>query len=161
MGLALSIIQAEFFTGFLWTTEFTVILIAMVLFFYLNVEGNILKVDLKSTNFYYVYFVFALLFFFSMFFFSNSLSYIQKNLDWLFFSYVFDDWYEAFNNSVMNDFMALTLAYYSLNSIEFLLVGYLLLMGSVLCVALNKIQKNSKISGNSDFLNFFNFFSSF
>jgi hypothetical protein len=61
----------------------------------------------------------------------------------------------------MNDFMALTLAYYSLNSVEFLLVGYLLLMGSVLCVSLNKIQKNSKISGNSDFLNFFNFFSNF
>lgn len=61
----------------------------------------------------------------------------------------------------MNDFMALTLAYYSLNSIEFILVGYLLLMGSVLCVALNKIQKNSKINGNFEFLNFFNFFSSF
>jgi hypothetical protein len=30
-----------------------------------------------------------------------------------------------------------------------------------LCVSLNKIQKNSKISGNSDFLNFFNFFSNF
>lgn len=161
LGLAISIVQAELFTGFLWTTEFTVIMIALVLFFYLNVEGNLLKLNLKNSNFLFLYLIYFFTFVFSVFYFSNNTIFYQQNLDWLFFSYIFDDWYEAFNNSLMNDFITLTLAYYSINSFEYILVGYLLLLGSVLCVILNKIQKNVKIDGNSNFLNFFNFFSSF
>ena len=161
LGLAISIVQAELFTGFLWTTEFTVIMIALVLFFYLNVEGNLLKLNLKNSNFLFLYLIYFFTFVFSVFYFSNNTIFYQQNLDWLFFSYIFDDWYEAFNNSLMNDFITLTLAYYSINSFEYILVGYLLLLGSVLCVVLNKIQKNVKIDGNSNFLNFFNFFSSF
>jgi hypothetical protein len=161
LGLAISIIQAELFTGFLWTTEFTVIMIALVLFFYLNVEGNILKINLKTTNFLFIYFIYLSFFLFSLFYYTNNTLFYQSNLDWLFFSYVFDDWYEAFNNTIMNDFMSLTLSYYSVNSFEFLMVGYLLLLGSVVCVSLNKIQKDVKINNNSNFLNFFNFFSNF
>lgn len=161
LGLAISIVQAELFTGFLWTTEFTVIMIALVLFFYLNVEGNLLKLNLKNSNFLFLYLIYFFTFVFSVFYFSNNTIFYQQNLDWLFFSYIFDDWYEAFNNSLMNDFITLTLAYYSINSFEYILVGYLLLLGSVLCVVLNKIQKNVKIDGNSNFLNFFNFFSNF
>jgi hypothetical protein len=61
----------------------------------------------------------------------------------------------------MNDFFSLTLSYYSVNSVEFLLIGYLLLLGSVVCVSLNKIQKDSKINNLPTFFKFFNFFSNF
>ena len=136
-------------------------MIALVLFFYLNVEGNLLKLNLKNSNFLFLYIIYIFTFFFSFLYFSNNTIFYQQNLDWLFFSYVFDDWYEAFNNTLMNDFLTLTLAYYSVNSFEYILVGYLLLLGSIICVALNKIQKNVKLNGNSNFLNFFNFFSNF
>ena len=158
IGLAISIVQAELFTGFLWTTEFTIILIILILFFYLNIEGNFLKINLKNINFYYIYLFFFFLFLFSLYFFFNPYSYIQKELNWLFFSYFYNDWYEALNNILMNDFIVLTLSYYSINSIEFFLIGYLLLLGSVVCVILNKIQKNSRINNTSNFLKFFSYF---
>lgn len=136
-------------------------MIALVLFFYLNVEGNLLKLNLKSNNYMYIYIIFFLLFVFSSIYFSNNTIFYQEGIDWLFFSFIFDDWYESFNNNIMNDFICLTLSYYSVNSFEFILVGYLLLLGSVVCVSLNKIQKNVKINNSSNFFNFFNFFSNF
>lgn len=136
-------------------------MIALVLFFYLNVEGNLLRLNLKNNNYIYIYFIFFLLFFFSSTYFLNNTVYYQQNVDWLYFSFIFDDWYESLNNNIMNDFISLTLSYYSVNSFEFILVGYLLLLGSVVCVSLNKIQKNIKLGNNSNFINFFNFFSNF
>lgn len=46
----------------------------------------------------------------------------------------------------MNDFLVLTIGYYSLNNFELLLIGLLLLVGSIVCVILNKNQKNIKNS---------------
>lgn len=160
-GLVLSLLQADLFTGFLWTTEFTIILIALILFFYLNVEGSILKINLKISNFYFVYFLFFFLF---IFFFKNSM---YNNLDcyndlnWLFFNFYFDDWYESLNNFLMTDFISLYTTYYSVNSIEFLIIGYLLFLGSLISVSLNKSYKNLKIYDNSNFLKLFNFFNNF
>ena len=57
--------------------------------------------------------------------------------------------------------MVLTLSYYSINSIEFILVGYLLLIGSIICVLLNKIQKNIKLNYLWIYFNFFNLFENF
>lgn len=160
-GLILSLLQAEIFTGFLWTTEFTVILIALILFFYLNVEGSILKININISNFYYVFFlIFFLFFFFSYFSFFDSINYYNE-LNWIFFNFYFDDWYESLNNFLMTDFISLYTTYYSINSVEFLIIGYLLFLGSLIAVALNKSQKNSKINENSNFLKLFNFFSNF
>ena len=61
----------------------------------------------------------------------------------------------------MNDFLVLTIGYYSVNSLEFVLIGFLLLVGSVVCVVLNKIQKNVKISNSASFLNLFSFFTDY
>lgn len=161
LGLTISIIQAELFTGFLWVTEFTIILIVLVLLFYLNIEGNILMINLKKTNFFYIYFIYIFFFFFTFFYFFNENIFIQKRLDWIYFSFLFDDWYESSNNLLMNDFISLTLSYYSLNNIEFILVGYLLLIGSIICVNLNKIQKSSIILNVPNLLNLFNFFNNY
>jgi len=61
----------------------------------------------------------------------------------------------------MNDFRALTIAYYSVNSIEFLLVGLILLVGSLVCVNLNKLQKSIKIFKYSIYFNIFDYFKDF
>lgn len=160
-GLVLSLVQADLFTGFLWTTEFTIILIALILFFYLNVEGSILKINLKISNFYFIFFLFFFLFFF---FFKNSMYNnldFYNDLNWLFFNFYFDDWYESLNNFLMTDFISLYTTYYSINSVEFLIIGYLLFLGSLISVSLNKSHKNLKIYDNSNFLKLFNFFNNF
>lgn len=160
-GLILSLIQAEIFTGFLWTTEFTIILIALILFFYLNVEGSILKINLKLSNFYFFFFIFFFLFiYFLKFSYFTNINFFD-NLNWLFFNFYFDDWYESLNNFLMTDFIALYSTYYSINNIEFLIIGYLLFLGSLISVSLNKAQKNLKIYDNSNLLKLFNFFSNF
>jgi hypothetical protein len=58
----------------------------------------------------------------------------------------------------MNDFTHLLISYYSINSFEFLIVGLILLVGSVLCVNLYKNNKNVRLQSYGNFFNFFNFF---
>jgi ABC-type multidrug transport system permease subunit len=74
---------------------------------------------------------------------------------------LWDDFYEALFNTNMNDFRVLTIGYYSINSIEFLLIGLILLVGSVVCVNLNKIQKSLRVFKYSSYFNIFNFFKDF
>jgi hypothetical protein len=74
---------------------------------------------------------------------------------------LWDDFYESLYNVNMNDFRALTVAYYSINSIEFLLVGFILLVGSLVCVNLNKLQKSMKIFKYSIYFNMFDYFKDF
>ena len=58
----------------------------------------------------------------------------------------------------MNDFSILLVAYYSVNSLELIIVGFILLIGSVVCVNLHKINKNTNVESFSNFFSFFNFF---
>jgi hypothetical protein len=61
----------------------------------------------------------------------------------------------------MNDFTALTISYYIINSIEFLSIGLLLLIGSVVCVNLYKSNKNFSVIKQSNILSVFDFFKDF
>ena len=47
-----------------------------------------------------------------------------------------EDYYEALNDTYVNDLMGIFINLYSLNSILFLVVGFLLLVGSIICVVL-------------------------
>jgi len=58
----------------------------------------------------------------------------------------------------MNDFSVLFVSYYTVNSLEFLIIGVILLVGSVICVNLHKTNKNKRIESYGNFLTFFNFF---
>lgn len=158
-GIFISVIQMELFTGFLWVVECTVIFIALLLLFYLNIEGTQLRLNLKV---YRIYFVFILFLIFSIFnnylFIGNFEFYIPiifNNID------LWDDFYEALYNVNMNDFRALTIGYYSINSIEFITIGLILLVGSVVCVNLNKIQKSMRVYKYSSYFNMFDFFKDF
>ena len=50
----------ELFAGFLWVVECTVIFIALILLFYLNVEGTQLRFNLKSYRLYFVFILFII-----------------------------------------------------------------------------------------------------
>lgn len=65
----------------------------------------------------------------------------------------------------MNDFFILTISYYSFNNFEFLILGLLLLVGSIICIILNKnikLIKNNNILFSyfhlSKLLNFFQYY---
>lgn len=61
----------------------------------------------------------------------------------------------------MNDFISLFTSFYIINSVEFIVMGYLLFIASIVAVSLNKIQKDNKINSQASFLKLFNYFSSF
>nr|AAA32104.2 unknown [Tetrahymena pyriformis] len=158
-GLFICLYQMELFTGFLWVAEFTIIFIAVVLLFYLNVDGLHLKYNNNLNNI--IYFIPSLLLFL-VFFNMDSYSELElylpielNNIDY------YDDYYEAVNNNIMNDFTPLTISYYSINSIEFIIIGLLLSLGSVACVNLYKSNKNFTIIKQSNLLNMFDFFKDF
>lgn len=153
-GLFISFYQMELFTGFLWVVEGTVIFIALLLLFYLNVESNYLKIDFKSLNLLYVY----ILFFFFILSFEYNYYYSFDTYLPILLNYIdlWEDYYESIYNTNMNDFILLYVSYYNVNSIEFLLIGFFLLIGSVVCVQLNKTQKNLKLQKIQPFLQVFN-----
>ncbi len=158
-GIFISIYQMELFTGFLWVTECTVVFISLLLLFYLNIEGNQVRLDLKIFRLYYSFGLFVIFLIFMCFSYGNEFElYVPMALN---FIDVWDDFYEALANTNSNDFMMLTISYYSLNSIEFICVGILLLVGSVVCVNLNKMQKSLKVQKYSNTLDVFNFFKDF
>jgi hypothetical protein len=61
----------------------------------------------------------------------------------------------------MNDFTGLLFGYYSINSFELLLIGILLLVGSVSCVNLNKATRSTSVSRYATFFKLFEFFNEF
>lgn len=138
-GLYLGLIQGELFTGFLWVLEFTVIFIMLIFLFYLNIDGYGVQINLNYNFFFLGFFFFWL---------TSYFYYVYVDLSYLnLFNYVYlwDDYYEAFYNKVMNDFVVLTISYYSFNNFELLILGLFLLVGSVICVLLNKKQHQIKL----------------
>lgn len=158
-GLFISIYQMEFFTGFLWVVEATVVFISILLLFYLNVEGSQIRLDLKVFKLYYSLGLFCIFVVFLNY--SYCSEYELYTLLVFNFIDLWDDFYEALYNTNSNDFMMLTISYYSLNSAEFIFVGLLLLVGSVVCVQLNKSQKLLKVQKYNYTLNVFDFFKDF
>jgi len=61
----------------------------------------------------------------------------------------------------MNDLFSLYISYYVINSFEFILIGILLLIGSIVCVNINKFNKNLKSNNYYDLLTIFDFFNDF
>jgi hypothetical protein len=156
-GVFISLYQMELFTGFLWVVEGSVIFIALLLLFYLNVEGLIVTINLKVYKFF---FVLGIFFFFLLFFDISFLNNFENLNNSVILNYydLYDDFYESIFNRNANDFLVLFISYYSINSIEFISIGLLLLIGSVICVQLNKLQKNIKIESLSSYFSFYKFF---
>lgn len=156
LGLYLSIFQVELFTAFLWLVECSVLFVFLLLLFYLNIKG------LYSFTFnkYYIYLVLIIFFFLSFCLNSWSEFDITSNID-LSFIYILDNFYESISNPIMNDLFGFYISYYTLNNVEFIFIGFLLLLGSVICVNLYQINKNSRVNNVTNSLSLFNFFQDF
>ena len=154
-GLILSILQLELFTGFLWVTELTILFIFLLLCFYLNAEGNFNYSNKKIANFFIFYLFVILLIFFNYGFTETTFLNVFNYID------IWDDFYEAFNNSLMTDFYGLFIIYYLFNSVFTLFIFLLLFICSVICVVLNKVSKISKKQNIGNYLSIFNFFNNF
>jgi len=61
----------------------------------------------------------------------------------------------------MNDVYVLFVSYYCLNSLEFILIGFLLLIASVVCVNLNKFNRNIKSNNYYELTTLFDIFNDF
>lgn len=155
IGVYLSILQLDLFTAFLWLLECTVIFIFLLLLFFLNVKGyiNFFK---KSIYFY---------FFYSMFIYFILINNYQNQIIWngvsIYFYSLLDNFYESLTNLNTNDLFGFLISYYLLNSTELLIIGFLLLIGSVICVNFNQNSKNASLQNYSNFLKVFNFFKDF
>jgi len=58
----------------------------------------------------------------------------------------------------MNDFSLFLLSYYTFNTLEFLLIGMILLLGSIVCVNLYKANKDYSIFNTYKFGVHFDFY---
>ena len=153
-GIYLAIANLEFFTGFLWVLEGTIVFVFLLLLLYVNFKGYINSYDI-NIFFFNKTIYFLTIFFFSLFFYSSEENMLFNNTIGTLF---WDDYYEAIYNANMNEFTQLLLSYYSFNSLGFLIIGVILLIGSVVCVNLFKVNKNYRLYSYNSFFSFFSFF---
>jgi NADH:ubiquinone oxidoreductase subunit 6 (subunit J) len=75
IGLYLSLLQFELFTGFLWVLEGTIVFIALLLLFHLNTDGCELRNNLKLNKYIYIISSIFFLLFFSKYYFLTELEF--------------------------------------------------------------------------------------
>ena len=155
IGIYLSMFQIELFAAFLWLVECSVLFIFLLLLFFLNVKG----VHSYSQNNKYIH-IFITVFFLNVAFINPHFESECKSIDLNVFDFN-DNYYECFLNSVTNDLFGFSISYYIINSVEFIVIGFLLLVGSVVCVNLYQMNKNVRAQSYSSFLSIFNFFVDF
>ena len=156
IGIYLSIFQIDLFTAFLWLIECSVLFVFLLLLFYLNIKGC--YTFLYKQLFVYVFPFIIFIIYVLLNFYINSDSF---NIFGINFYSLIDNYYEAFINNINNDLFGFSICYYLLNGVEFILVGFLLLIGSVICVNLYNLNKNIRSQPYNNYLTLFNFFTDF
>jgi hypothetical protein len=156
-GVFLAFYQMDLFSAFLWLAESVVVFVSLLLVFYLNVYGSVNKTNTHIHSYKYLglFFVFILGIYFFVF---------PSELDSVIFidSFaIYDDWYESLSNLFLTDLFGLFLSYYYINSFEFLIIVFFLLVGSVICVNLNKLNRVNKSMNYHDMFLVFDFFKDF
>jgi hypothetical protein len=158
-GLFIALYNLELFTAFLWLTECVIVFVSILFLFYLNVYGNVSKINIIIYSFKYFGLYLGFLFL------SNWLSHpfeTENNILTELNSFIiWDNYYESLYNNRMNDFFSLYLSYYGINSFEFICVGLLLLIVSLVCVNLNRFNKNFKLNNYYNLFTIFDFFNDF
>ena len=92
----------------------------------------------------------------------NQYSYSDStSLTSISFYGMLDNYYESIFNNIGNDLFGFSLSYYFINGVEFIFIGFLLLIGSVICVNLFQTSKNIKAQSYNNYLSIFNFFTDF
>lgn len=155
-GLFLCIYQVELFTGFLWLIECVVIFVTFLLLFFLKTTGTSTRVMTKVKFYKYLGLSFFLIIFFIQPTYVNYIEHLTptelNNIDY------WDNYYEAFVNTNVNDFIIFLISYYTLNSNILLILIFMILIASVICVNLSKINKDTRVQNFDVFFKIFNFF---
>lgn len=159
LGIFLSFYQLEIFTAFLWLTEVVIVLVCLFILFNTTPSGNINKIlkNYPQTNFSSIFILVFII----------SINYTFWNIPefglqgFVLSSFIWDDFYEALNNKNTNDLYGIFLSFYWLNSVEFLVIGLVLLIGSLICVQLNKFLKSNKVLSYVSFFEIYDFFKDF
>ena len=150
VSIFLSYYNLEVLTGFLLVVEFTAFFIIILFLLSINFENMT-----KNNIFLFIYFsFFIVLIYLLIFFFEFRID----NLNFLNSVNYWDDYYENFNNLIMNDIFGLYISYYFINSFIFYLFIILIFIASLICIIL---VKNSKVTLYNNTLSFnyvFNFF---
>ena len=144
-GCVISLIQFELFTGFLWVLELTIIFISTLLLLYLNIDSNIYKLNLIKNKIYINILIILFILTFSI----NYFKLNENNNLLLFVNFdIYENYYESIINNTNNDFSILFFSYYIINSLITILVGFLLLIGSIICITLNNFIKIDQLKNN-------------
>ncbi len=155
IGLYLAILQIELFSAFLWLVECSVLFVFLLLLFYLNIKGVYSYTFKQQNKLFYVFLFIPLIIWVNMFSQTES-TYNNISL----YSFI-DNYYEALYNSICNDLFGFSISYYLINGVEFIFIGFLLLIGSVICVNLHQTTKNVRSQNYNNYLSIFNFFSDY
>ena len=154
-GVYLSFSQLEIFTGFLWLLELTIIFVFLLILFYINFKGYFSVTNINNIiNIYKIIFYNYILFLNSIYLSPSELDCIQEFIIII----LWENYYESLLNHNMNDFSLFLLSYYDFNSIELVIIGLILLIGSMVCVNLYKMNKNITTDSINPFISFFKLF---
>jgi len=154
-GVYLSFSQLEIFTGFLWLLELTIIFVFLLILFYINFKGYFSITNINNIiNVYKIIFYNYILFLNSIYLAPSELDCIQEFIIII----LWENYYESLLNHNMNDFSLFLLSYYDFNSIELVIIGLILLIGSMVCVNLYKMNKNITTDSINPFISFFKLF---
>ena len=156
MGVYLAIFQIELFTAFLWLVECSVLFVFLLLLFFLNIKG--VYTYTTTTNNNYLFPLCLVIYFILINYYSESDTNSISDMN---FYGILDNYYEAVYNVVANDLFGFSISYYFLNGVEFILIGFLLLIGSVICVNLYQFNKSIRAQSYNNYLTVFNFFTDF
>ncbi len=156
VGVYLSIFQIELFTAFLWLVECSVLFVFLLLLFFLNIKGSYTYTTSYTYN--YIFSLFLLTYFILINYYSDSDSLALVDMS---FYGLNDNYYESLYNNVSNDLFGFSISYYFINGIEFIFIGFLLLVGSVICVNLYQFNKSVRAQSYNNYLTVFNFFTDF
>ena len=147
-GVSLSVFQLDLFTAFLWLIECSVIFVFLLLLFYLNVKN----IQIQTNKLFYDY-IFITIYILYVCITNVKLQYLNLTV-----YNILDNSYENIFNLLQNDLFVFFISYYVLNNLEFICIGFLLLIGSIICINLYLVNKNSRVQNYNSFLGIFNFF---
>ncbi len=152
LGVFIAFYQMELFTGFLYVIEITAIFIMLLVLFYLNFKSYSTYYSINNLQMYLIFTIILLIIPF-------SYTEIELFLPMIFnFIDIWDNFYDSLFNYNVNDFIGLYLSYFLLNSLELIIIGMVLFVGSILCIILFNLSNSSKNSNYSLLKNFINFF---
>ena len=128
----------------------------LLLLFYLNIKASYSYT--YNLNYNYIFPLTLLLYLILTNYYADSdnISLIDMS-----FYGIIDNYYESYCNSITNDLFGFSISYYFINGVEFLFIGFLLLVGSVVCVSLYQMNKNIRAQTLNNYLSVFNFYLDF